>query len=314
MGNQETAPLTCEEARERLPWLANESLSTAEAAAVEDHLAGCAACRGEREATGLAMRLFATHPSPADLVAYTFGDLAARERELVAGHLAECAACREEQALAGESRQREVAASTAAHAPAWRHGLPAAAAALALVTAGGWLWTWQSSREAGERWSRRERALGERVAALERRVHQPIASATAGPGPQPESTPAVEAERLAGLERELASLRLPQAGLAVVELLPEEMVVRGQPASSARIDSARGATLLLVGGTLRPGEQYTLSAQRGARQVWQATQTAATAGELTLHLPAGSLPTGEYVLRVRAADGRPVATYRLQVD
>jgi hypothetical protein len=71
---------------------------------------------------------------------------------------------------------------------------------------------------------------------------------------------------------------------------------------------------VLVGEAIRRGERYTLSAHRGEHRVWQATQSAVTVGELSLHLPAGSLPAGRYLLRVAATGDRTAATYRLRVD
>jgi hypothetical protein len=291
----------------------NESLPPAEAAELEHHLAGCAGCRGEREATRLAFRLLATHPSAADLVAYTFGDLDERHRELVTDHLATCSGCRDEQALVAASRRLEASPGAERGAP-WRRALLAAAAIIAIVAGTGWLATWQRWRGAEEGWSRRETALAERVAELERALRRPAVAATPAPVGRPERDSAAAAERLASLERELNALRQPQTGFPVVELLAEEMVLRGQAAAEVTLTSSRPATLLLVAAAIERGERYTLSAYRGERQVWQATVSAETAGELSLHLPVGSLPAGDYRLRARAADGETAATYRLRVD
>jgi anti-sigma factor RsiW len=177
--------LTCDEARERLPWLGNGSLSPEEAAAVEAHLAACHACREEREATRLAARLFATHPSPADLVAYTFGDLAGAEREAIAGHLATCAACAGEQALSAESRRREPSVTARPERRAeWRRLLLAAAVGAALLASAGWFWSWQRWQQDGDRWARRQERLLERLSRLEQRA-PPSAPALTSPAPTP---------------------------------------------------------------------------------------------------------------------------------
>ena len=91
--------MDCEAARERLPWLLNASLAGEESAALEAHLAGCAACREELGRAELAARLFATHPTSADLVAHAFGDLDAEHGRAVAEHVAGCQECRSELAL-----------------------------------------------------------------------------------------------------------------------------------------------------------------------------------------------------------------------
>jgi hypothetical protein len=311
--------LTCDEARERLPWLANGSLPPEEAAAVEAHLAACPACREDREATRLAARLFATHPSPGDLVAYTFGDLAGAAREAIAGHLATCAACAGEQALSAESRRREASLTARPERPPeWRRLLLAAAVGATVLASAGWFWSWQRWQQDGNRWARRQERLLERLSRLEQRP-PPSAAGPASPEPTPameEQTAPVESpeDRVAALEGELARLRQPQPGVRVVELLAEEMVVRGQAPAPPAIDSALPATLLLVAEGVRPGGSYRISARRGSREGWGATVAATTAGELSLHLPAASLPPAEYELRVTATDGTTVGTYRLRVE
>lgn len=311
--------MTCDEARERLPWLANGSLPPEEAAAVEEHLAACPACREEREATQLAARLFATHPSPADLVAYTFGDLDGAEREAIAGHLAACAGCAGEQALSAESLRREASVTARPERPVeWRRLLLAAAVGAAVLASIGWFWSWQRWQQDGDRWARRQERLLERLSRLEQRPSPSL------PGPaSPEPTPAGDAEaapvespdvRVAALEGELARLRQPQPGVRVVELLAEEMVVRGQAPAQTTIDSTLPATLLLVAEGVRPGGSYRVSSRRGGRESWGATVAATAAGELSLHLPAGSLPPAEYELRVAATDGATVGSYRLRVE
>ncbi|HZT83556.1 MAG TPA: zf-HC2 domain-containing protein [Gemmataceae bacterium] len=57
--------MNCTEARARLADLLYGDLSPAERAAVENHLVGCAACRGERAALEGVRRLLDTVPAPA---------------------------------------------------------------------------------------------------------------------------------------------------------------------------------------------------------------------------------------------------------
>jgi hypothetical protein len=301
--------VTCDEARERIPWLLNASLEPAEAAALEDHLAACRRCQAERDETRTAMGLFATHASAADLVAFTYGELVGEDRQVVADHLAGCDTCRQEQALVAASR---AAMSSRPRAGAWPRSLLAAAAALlALVAGAGWLWTWQRSNEARQRAADREAALAQEVAGLEERLREAMRPRPSG-GERP--PPVGDGERVARLELELAELRQPQPGLPVIELLAEEMVLRGSTAPSGTVSASLPVTLLLVGEGIRPGERYTLSAHLGSRRAWQATVPAVSAGELTLHLPAGSLAPGDYDLRADTADGTVVNTYRLRVD
>jgi hypothetical protein len=300
--------VTCEEARERLPWLLNASLEPAVASAVGEHLAGCRRCQAERDETRTAMSLFGTHASAADLVAFTYGELVGEDRQVVADHLAGCDTCREEQALVAASWE---AMSSRPAAVGWQRYLLAAAALLALVAGAGWLWTWQRSNEARQHAADRETALARDVAVLEERLREAMRPRPSSGERQP---PPGEGERIATLERELAELRQPQPGLPVVELLAKETVLRGPTAPPATVPASRPATLLLVGEGIRPGGRYTLSAHLGSRRVWQATVPAASAGELTLHLPAGSLAPGDYDLRADTADGTVVGTYRLRVE
>jgi hypothetical protein len=306
--------MDCEAVRERLPWLLNSTLDAAEAAAVENHLAGCPACREERAGSELAARLFASHPTAADLVAHAFGDSPPAESELVASHLLACAECREELALVSASREAMDPAPVEqvgrAGGRANRDRRLALAATLAALLAGaGWLATWQALRDAGETAGQRQAALQERVERLEAALRPPPpAVAPSVPGTPP------AAERLAALERELAELRAPRAGLAVVELLSDELVLRGPGAAPPAIEATRPTTLLLVADSFAAGESFRLRLlpAAGGAAAWEGEARAPTAGELALYLPAGALPPGSYQLQVRrASDAAVLATFRL---
>jgi hypothetical protein len=335
--------MTCDETRERLPWLLAGSLGGDEAAAAEGHLAGCADCRAEREQTLLAARLFATHPSAADLVAHAFGDLSPAEAERVAAHVARCERCAGEVALVEASRREmeraevasvEVASAAAARRPAGPSWLALAASiAFALLAGGGWLWTWQRLDMAGDSARRREAALAARLAGLERTPREPRATPSAPPaapqGSEPPATPtappagpgapadpgaAAAAERIALLEREVAALREPRLAVAVVELLPSDLVVRGEDGAPPAVTAGSGATLLLVADGVVAGGRYRVRVGRpGAPPLWQGTAQAVTRGELTLHLPAGSIPAGSYEVTVTDAAGTALESYRIAV-
>lgn len=311
--------MTCDEARERLPWLLNGSLTEAETRAVEDHLAGCAGCREELEQTRLAARLFATHPSTGDLVCYVFGDLEATDAQRVAEHIASCAPCREELAMVTASQQQigrlETVPRRWASRPAAVSWLPLAASiVLALLAATGWIWTWRRLAIDSEGWSRRVQALESDVKRLERVAKtslggEPPAMPTATPTPDQQT-----AERLASLEREIAGLRVPEAGVGVVELLPEEMVVRSSRDTQVSLPAGRAATLLLMAEKVAAGERYqVLLSRSGGPTLWRGTASAVATGELTLHLPAGALEAGRYTVRLQTLRGEVLGTYALEL-
>jgi len=129
--------------------------------------------------------------------------------------------------------------------------------------------------------------------------------------PTPAAAPA-ETERIAALERALASLRQPQAGLSILELMPEETVVRGAAPARPVIAGDRPATLLLVAEPIAAGGRYRIRVGT-VSPTWEGTVRADTQGQLALYLPAGSLPRGEQLLRVVSLDGGTVATYRVVV-
>ena len=303
----------CDAIRERLPWLLNGSLEAEEAGGLEAHLEGCAACREERDRARLAARLFATHPTAGDLVAHAFGDLDDAARAALGAHLAACEGCRQELDLVTASRDVMDGGAGATVGvrplPASRaRALATAAAVAALIAAGGWWVTWQRLRSAD--------AVAEgRQAALQRRLED-LEAAAARPGaPPPLATPAATpaaGERIAALERELAGLRQPSAGLAVLELVPEEMVVRGAPAATPALAGGEPAMLLLVAEGIADGGRYRVRVER-AGVPWEGAARAARAGELALYLPARSLPPGRHRLQVLTPAGETVASYRIVV-
>jgi len=328
--------LTCAEVTTLLPWLLNGTLAAEEAEELRAHLRGCADCRRELRATTAAWALFDAHPPAAEVVAHALGT--APTSPDVATHLERCAACRLEVALvreeAGdEGEQREAPAQRQATPPE-RAGVPAvavfapraasrsgarpllalAAAVLAVLVGAGWFLTWQRLQTTDAAAAARRAALERRVAELEAALRRPASSPVAAATP---SAAPLEGERLATLERELAGLRQPQ-GLAVVELMSEETVLRGGESKRPSVARDRPATLLLVADGLAAGTRYRIRvAPRGDAGIgtvlWEGTTRADDSGVLALYLPAASLPRGEHLLRVLRLDGGLVASYRLAV-
>lgn len=129
--------MNCDDIKERLPWLLNGTLPPGERAEVIGHMAGCADCRSEGQATGDWMEAAADHPDPASLIAYVYGGLFdAADAAAIEAHLRTCELCRGEVQLAKESR----AAMPAARSQ-WK--LWAVAAGILIVAASasaGWIW------------------------------------------------------------------------------------------------------------------------------------------------------------------------------
>lgn len=303
--------MRCADVTTLLPWLLNGSLAGAEAEELREHLRGCADCRRELHATGEAWRLLEAHPPAAEVVAHALGT--APTSPDVAAHLERCASCHLEVALVREEARESAPAvavfpTRATRTSGARPLLALAAAVLAVLAGAGWLLTWQRLQTTDAGAAARKASLERRVAELEVALRRAPSSAAASPTP---SAAPLEGERLATLERELAGLRQPQ-GLAVIELLPEEMVLRGGESQRPAVARDRPATILLVAEGLDAGTRYRIRV--GAETVlWEGTTHADNAGVLALHLPAASLPRGEHALRVLSLDGGLVAKYRLAV-
>ena len=93
----------CRETRELLPWYVNGTLDAERRKAVESHLASCEDCRAELEETRFALAVAVQHVSTEALVAYVAGDDPGMDPDLLETHLASCADCAEELALLRES-------------------------------------------------------------------------------------------------------------------------------------------------------------------------------------------------------------------
>ena len=106
---------------------------------------------------------------------------------------------------------------------------------------------------------------------------------------------------------------LPRTDLAVVELMSAETVLRSTGGTESEIARDRDATLILVADTIRAGESYSVRVEAAGSALWEGPARAASANELTLHLPAGTLPAGGCLIRVVVADGSSVATFEFDV-
>ncbi|MBI4905960.1 MAG: zf-HC2 domain-containing protein [Acidobacteria bacterium] len=159
--------MNCTEVTERLPWLANRTLSDEERAEAESHLATCASCRAEFQDIVDFLEHGFAHPSPEAIVQFVYGSLGDSDRIAFQRHIDECAACREEVEMTRQSK-------AAMPAPP-RHNLRwlALAAAVLLAVAGPITYLYRQALQ-------REAILLARASNLEQqlgRLRQPTASA-----------------------------------------------------------------------------------------------------------------------------------------
>lgn len=277
--------MDCETAVERLPWYLNRSLGSAERDAVRDHLERCPACRGELAATLEVARLHDTHPVAGSLVALAFGELDAAERDALERHLAQCEACRDDLALARASAALEAVAGDR-----------------------------RIAAFAGAPSARPGTGLGRWAAAA-----AVVALAVLG-GWLLLSRQGAESERRA-LEGRLADLAAPRAGHPVVELLPEDLVLRADepaaPPAAAALGDSPWATVLLSAADVPPDDTYRIELREDGRTLWRSGPTRPDDfGGFSLLLPSDRLRGPGRVLAVveegAAAGAEPLATYRLE--
>ena len=302
---------------ERLPWYLAGSLEAAEKDAMAAHLEGCSECRDELEATRAGARLFAEeHPSSEALAAFAWSDLPPTEARLVERHVASCAECREELALARASRGLEGGAVDPRVVPlpvrrdaglSWRRAALWAAALVAVVGLGfGIAGTRRASRLDAER------------ARLTASLSELQGAATA------ERAAAARAElaerRAADLQSRLSSLLAPQAGLAVVELLPLAATRGAEEPALTSVERGHAGYVTLLLALERPAAFRSYSVRlRGpdGGELWSTGGVRPDeSGALTLLVPTTLLPGGLVGVEVEgeAAGGtRPAATYRLFV-
>jgi hypothetical protein len=326
--------MKCNAAIALLPWFLNDTLAAEEKVAVRDHLKGCAACRQELEDTYHAWRIFDAHPRPEDLIALA-GEpdtVEPERRPLLERHLEQCARCRDEVQLIRESRQHflgsEGAATTTAPVvgamdssmvpandnrpgPGWRLAA-AAAMILTLVTASGW---WVSYQQ--------RRSLHGELVALEAALRD----AETGRLTEASARQHLEAERQAVAERakELESQRVhapanalqPQLNLPVVDIYPEDMVLRGgsgpKEETIQRPTVGEGIVFILGSQSAAQGP-FALEVLEGSRVAWRGEGLRRQErGEFTVTLPAAILPRGPLTFQILDSSGKVVERYRVRL-
>ena len=306
--------MECARARELLPWLLNDSLEAAERAELLDHLRECAGCREELKATAAAGELFGTHLPVETLLGYAFEE-ERLDRELVERHLAICAACRDELALVQQSRAAAEPVPVASRRGR-RRALPwmaIAAALLAVLAVAGWFWTWTRSQTRAAGWEEERAGLEEELSSAQQENHR----LTEQLAPAPEETPAAPSTQVAegGAPPPQVELNVP-----VVELIPEDFVVRGVGGRRGGVEipaGASSATLVLVTDAAQGYWEYRAEILGpDGHEVWSATGLRPlSTGDFSLHLAPASLPEGHLTLnlygRGRSGSWQRIESYGL---
>lgn len=320
-----------DETLERLPWYLNRTLDPGERREVEEHLAGCYACRRALAETREAGRIFTAHLPPGALVALAWEeDPPGVGRELAERHLAECPQCAAELELARTSRRLEEESNVALFpsaparkrrglsptAPAWR--VAAAAGLAAVVGLAGWI------QSAGRVETLEERLAAERPAAVE--PAPPAAREGAGEGGgeqlaemaevverlrreqmEVQETARRSVEALEETRRELEEVRreslAPQA-LAWVDLFERDARTRASAEAEVPEVAADRASALSFEGPARAAGPVRAEVLDAEGRLVQAVPTplAGRDGFYSLAIPAGSLAPGRYTLRLTAGD------------
>ena len=277
--------LTCREIEERLPWFLHGSLHPAERAELAAHLAGCAGCRGALAATREASALFAGHPEASTLVDYALG----LPLDPVAGP------------------ERSTLELHLAHCADCREELRLVEADRIGSAGGG----------------------GDPVLADARSAAGLAVAPSSGSGS------AFRRVRLLALAAVLlvaaglsvwvamrARMPVPDARIAIVELLPTDSRTRGPAAAdaaAARIDRRVTTTLLLVTDRAEAWDEVRVRLGDPAvpQSQWQASGLApAASGAFALLLPAGALRPGEVGIELEGrigSDWARIALYRVVV-
>ncbi len=326
--------MTCDEAAQLLPWLLNDSLDAGERREVTAHVAACAACRRALAESRFALAAAGTHLPGEALAAVAFGEAApGLDPAVVEEHLAACPQCaadlelaRTSRALADEGvalfpRRPEAAPAPARTAGSWRAAAVAAGLA-AVVTAGGWIASWQEVEEL-----RAGAGAAAGIAAGGAPAPAPVGGeAAASDARVAELTAEVDRLRTAAKEREAAERaarqeaedlleRLaraesggapaggggPQVNTVIADLLPPGMdVVRGTGEAGRVIQvpaNAGGVTFVVTLPDSARFRDHAVELRNAAGEVlWSARGLVATDGTLTFHLERRQLPRASYTL------------------
>lgn len=289
--------MDCKHAAEILPWYLNGTLEALELAELEEHLAGCAACRAELAETESARLLFGGHPTAEMLVQYAF-EAPEAPRDLIEAHLAGCEACAEELIMVRQSRGEM--ARTAAPRPAakvvpltrsvtpspfWR-AAAVAASVIGLLGVGGGLWGWRALDQQETAFARRESAAEERIAEL---------------------------------ENEIQGLELVRLNVPIIDLWPEGDTLRSADNGPIRLASDAGSSaIVILNSRLDPGltlDRLELRDGEGNLVESSADGEVGPTGSITLELSVERLQPGSLrILLFAGGAAEPVESYTLVLD
>ncbi len=337
--------MDCKRANELFPWLLNRTLPAEEQEELERHLEGCEPCRAELEETRATLVVALQHLSPQTLTALALERDPGEGSELTASHLASCESCAEELALLRRSRD-EMDIEGAAATPAAEGGkvLPmrprpprtavmparwrvlAMAASLAGIVASGvawWSWRLMGSFESRltettaenhrlRDEAREGEALRRRLSALENENR--LLRSTASAAPQ---------QRLTELQGELAGLRAqlaaPRLNVTLVDLYPDEVVLRSSAEAPEELSGEAPFAALIFNSELRsPPEDLGVEIRDGSgRAILDLRGLSQDAdGVFTLALPTSGLPREDLILVLYqevAGQRTELESYRLRV-
>jgi anti-sigma factor RsiW len=326
--------MDCERIAEILPWYLSDTLAPDAKQQTRAHLAQCPRCRREFQETVEAAAIYEQHPPEEALVDYAFDQPGVtHQRTLIERHLATCSACAEELKLVQESRrlsEKEVATVTVLRpAPRladaakisvwpirmWQYGA-LAASLLGFIAIGGWLWSWQQSRQLQANLSGQQRELGERLAKLEAE-NQQLRQPKSLPSPPEDQTK----QELAQLRAQVKELTAPQINIPVLEVYPQELAQRGTPATANQLQvppHAQVITLILNSQSKTEARSYSLEILAAQNRVVANSQGLVrhATGDYTVSVPTRLLPSGRYTFNVYGwVDGTrvKVESYQIQV-
>lgn len=176
--------IECERVAQLLPWLKNRTLEGAEQRLVREHLAHCQECQRESAETTFAWAVYQHHVPAEDLVNLAYDrPLVAAEHDLFERHLSACTDCAEQLEMVRASRRLEseeekamkpgVVVPLVSRAPGWWQRTPVwqygaiAATLLFVIVAFGWFRSWQQRVPPEAAMTAQEKALRERLEALQ---------------------------------------------------------------------------------------------------------------------------------------------------
>ncbi len=280
--------MDCRQTRDLLPWLLNETLDTPEQRQAAAHLESCDACRTELEETRIALAVAAQHLPIEALIAHAAGRDPGIDPELFQTHLTSCDDCAGELELLIESRESleddALEDETSENEAPEGRVLP---------------WPRPATPSAPSWW--RGLTAAAAVVAL-------IAGVAAMRGFR-------QASRL---EERLARLEAPAANIAVVDLLPVDLALRGEePPTEVQIASVP-STLILNSGLPASSGPYRLQILDADGETIAGIEDLRSDrdGLLTLSLVTATLPPGELTLLIfepGPKTRKPLESYLLQV-